>query len=321
MLAPPSHEANEERLQLRSKNTFLEAVDCSRPQRPSRSVPPAFRPVTCDRVASRELPRVPSSWSDISTGCPLSETSEHSHASSPARDGPAHASFPLRQRKSSAKIDFVMGDPSTFAFVLTKEDLEEGSSGLRALAYGSGEPHRLSALAKAWSPKTGAAASGENPVRAVPRASCGGGPRNSLAPGVPRSIRKQQEDVVASTCMALERAKCVIAVENTHIPLGWTLKASLSQQDLHQRERLLTLAKESSLWAAKQTTGVYIVGFCNRPFTEKPHGFTFTLCGVADQAQACWDSLQWGACKRPGRCRWKHPDCKRTVNVVVSLAE
>mmetsp|Transcript_90944 Transcript_90944/g.253053 ORF Transcript_90944/g.253053 Transcript_90944/m.253053 type:complete len:389 (+) Transcript_90944:96-1262(+) len=161
-------------------------------------------------------------------------------------------------------------------------------------------PHvRLSARAKAWLPLSGSA----TPVAAPPQFQCQF-----------RALQSVAKAAITSTGYAQR-------VEVLEGALGLSLIAHMREQELHGKEQLLGLAKEALLQAAAESASVYVLGYGWRPYVATPMGFCAVLAGVRDPAKACWGLLKSGTCRDGGCCRWEHPVCKITINVMIKLVE
>jgi len=99
-----------------------------------------------------------------------------------------------------------------------------------------------------------------------------------------------------------------------------TLTALLPAELSYLVERLLSTAKEAIIAAAAKSTGVFLIGCRQMPFTAMPQGFYATLGEMCDQSQACWSMYNRGFCNRNGECRWKHPQASVSFNFTVALA-
>eukprot|EP00930_Biecheleria_cincta_P011858 TRINITY_DN11499_c0_g1_i2.p1 TRINITY_DN11499_c0_g1~~TRINITY_DN11499_c0_g1_i2.p1 ORF type:complete len:267 (+),score=39.98 TRINITY_DN11499_c0_g1_i2:136-936(+) len=98
---------------------------------------------------------------------------------------------------------------------------------------------------------------------------------------------------------------------------GWQVVVKLAAHQMNLKDQLLSLAKAAILSASEQSAGTYVVGYRVSPFMDSPLGFSSLLAHVNRPAEACWDLLQWGCCDFEGSCRWRHPESRATLNIMV----
>lgn len=98
---------------------------------------------------------------------------------------------------------------------------------------------------------------------------------------------------------------------------GWQVVVKVAAHQMHLKDQLLNSAKAAILSASEQSAGTYVVGYRVSPFMDSPLGFSALLAHVNRPAEACWDLLQWGCCDFEGSCRWRHPESRATLNIMV----
>jgi hypothetical protein len=142
-------------------------------------------------------------------------------------------------------------------------------------------------------------------------------PPVSIAPKVlPEAIRRRFATVVAAGLQALRSRAQKAEVQETP-GKGWTLSCTVPASQMQSFEATTEFVGDALLKAAEASDGVYIVGYEAMPFAalgSRP-GFSATLALVPDEANACWDLLARGYCRRGCACRWQHPSWQVTVEV------
>jgi len=158
---------------------------------------------------------------------------------------------------------------------------------------------RLNAAARAWTPSA------------------------ELSGGVSEASRRfqlQMERIVQATRAMLMGCLSIVAVDTTRGTCGWTISAKIAKEEFHSKEFVLTRAKETFLMAAEASENVYVLGYLARPFVGTPMGFGARFAAVPDEHKACWGLLKNGLCQFGDSCRWQHPECQATVNVLALIA-
>lgn len=168
------------------------------------------------------------------------------------------------------------------------------------LGLPSGQPCggvRLSSSAKAFTPTT--------PSAATPPGS--------------RKFRREVEGLANKVKLALAGScDCLVATEAGYSSQGWFVSVSLSGQNLHMKEWLLTQAKQAICSA--QLRHSQVIGQCTQPFQQTPLGFAARLGSVPDEQKACWNLLKQGFCRYGDFCHWQHPSAQTVLSVKVNVA-
>jgi len=129
-------------------------------------------------------------------------------------------------------------------------------------------------------------------------------------------------DQVAELALAV----CTAVGEHPHVYVveafkdqGWTIELTADWDvDLAvDKEHLANVAKNAIFNASSQTEHVYVMGYASKPFTRKSDGFVTILGDMQDESKVCWDLYSTGTCSRDCECRWAHPECLMSLNVVV----
>lgn len=154
-------------------------------------------------------------------------------------------------------------------------------------------------------------------------------PVRMMAPHVPRIVCMRQAQLWQSPWEALQ-AVAVAAVtalvamaqpELNKTCFGWQVVIKLTADKMHLKDHLLSSAKAAIMAASERSQGTYVVGYRLQPFMDSPLGFSAILAHISRPAEACWDLLQWGTCRFEGSCRWRHPEERATLGVMVVPAE
>lgn len=164
---------------------------------------------------------------------------------------------------------------------------------------GSRQGQRLCSSAKAFTPSA--------PTPATP-------------PGT-RRFRRDLQALANAVKGVLEGCSdLVVGAEAGYSPQGWFVSASISPQNLHARERLLTRAKEAICGAQMRHSRV--MGCGAQPFQTTPLGFAARIGHVPDEEKACWNLIQHGFCRYGEFCHWQHPSVQTILSVkVIVVAE
>jgi len=136
---------------------------------------------------------------------------------------------------------------------------------------------------------------------------------------VPGELLRQLTVVVAAAAAALAGSDYIKCAKTTEGPRGWSIVAKIAAEDAHRKEAALAAAREALLQAARQSSCVYVLGHRAQPFLSTPVGFASSLGAVADESKACWSMINQGFCRKGCACRWEHPACQTTVNVMVQV--
>jgi hypothetical protein len=119
---------------------------------------------------------------------------------------------------------------------------------------------------------------------------------------------------------ALTSSGVMQKVERIEGVTEWSLIGSFQSVNLQQCQHSLEAVKAAILYAAEQSSDVYVVGYEVEPFTPLcgPYlGFRTQLALVQDESSACWDLLTKGLCNRGCKCRWQHPSWQVSIDVVL----
>jgi len=147
----------------------------------------------------------------------------------------------------------------------------------------------------------------------------------SVWDGVQPKFRFQFENLLNATKQALSNAPGILGVdmfENSGaMSQNMTIVAWARRKERTsiEHEQILKLAKDSIMRAAENSSGAYVMGYKQRPFSPTDYGFSAVLGGMADEKQACWDMFMKGSCRREysGDCRWQHAACLLPIQVEV----
>jgi len=133
----------------------------------------------------------------------------------------------------------------------------------------------------------------------------------------------QQLAAVVSAAAGSMKSSCTeAAVEAVEGPAGWSIVIEMPLADLQtHRDKVLSLACQALLQAARNAQGIHVLGSMASPFVATPFGCSAMVGAVCDENKACWDALARGFCHRGRACRWEHPVCRSTVNIMVKIAE
>jgi len=155
---------------------------------------------------------------------------------------------------------------------------------------------RLSSAAKAFTPST--------PSAATPPGS--------------RKFRREVEGLANKVKLALAGScDCLAAAEAGYSPQGWFVSVSLSGQNLHMKEWLLTQAKQAIYNAHLRHS--QLIGQCTQPFQLTPLGFAARLGSAPDEHKACWNLFKQGFCQYGDFCHWQHPSAQTVLSVKVNV--
>lgn len=103
---------------------------------------------------------------------------------------------------------------------------------------------------------------------------------------------------------------------------GWIIEAVANPEchcNLDVSEYILFFAKDFVVSAVHSTENICLMGCGARSqFVSTKDGFTVTLGGLRNKAEACWDFCSKGMCHRDYACRWHHPECYAMLHLKVS---
>eukprot|EP00930_Biecheleria_cincta_P011857 TRINITY_DN11499_c0_g1_i1.p1 TRINITY_DN11499_c0_g1~~TRINITY_DN11499_c0_g1_i1.p1 ORF type:complete len:312 (+),score=37.67 TRINITY_DN11499_c0_g1_i1:136-936(+) len=116
---------------------------------------------------------------------------------------------------------------------------------------------------------------------------------------------------------ALTALAAAVQPELSKTYFGWQVVVKLAAHQMPLKDQLLSSAKAAILSASEHSACTYVVGYRMSPFMDSPLGFSSLLAHVNRPAEACWDLLQWGCCDFEGSCRWRHPESRATLNIMV----
>lgn len=288
--------ASPERLPILVKNTFIDvmipSVEC-RPQRRSSSLPPSLRSA---EAAKPDAER----WdSDDSTDLCTEVSDDDISTPSPAA--------------CVAGLDT--------SAVVAAPPAPAPSAGSPVAAPRS----RLNAKAQAWQP--GAAAAAPPVLVTQPGGMVCQPLQANVAPFQPLQpnpvhgafgmFNHHTGEVVAVMKAALETCPCANFVEAAQHAQGWTVSVHVNAEELIRTEYILRIAKESLLNSTSKNAFVKVMGERLTPFLPAPQGFMATLGAVVDSSKACYDAYGKGFCRRGHACRWQHPPCMGSIQVLV----
>lgn len=175
---------------------------------------------------------------------------------------------------------------------------------------------KLSSGARLWAPVLLAAPA---PLIAAPLAAP---PLAALAAqALPQHVRLSFAVVVADVLRQVRRANGVERAEIAEGPEGWTVYATVQQQNVGQASRCLVGAKQAVQEAAEKSAGVCLIGCEASPFVPLLRGFGFSaqLAAMPDKANACWDLVGRGCCYRGQACRWRHPSWQTSITIQMAM--
>mmetsp|Transcript_23420 Transcript_23420/g.66284 ORF Transcript_23420/g.66284 Transcript_23420/m.66284 type:complete len:301 (-) Transcript_23420:238-1140(-) len=291
------------------KNTFVHldmaAGDASAERRCS-SVPRSLRlaPETSrlkyEEFGKQMSSRAPSTCEEVSTAAELSERD-----ASVGGEDDTTLTPPLTPTGSTPKIHQKCGSALTEAFLLAPPACSFGLAEEATPPPPEAPPRqrlKLNSKAQAWTPEASAVS------------------HHSATVGF---IIQQIAAVVAATVGALQQGLATAAVEASEGPAGWSLVVTVPLAEFQQqREQVLANACQALLGAAcSRGGGVHVLGSMATPFIATPFGCSAMLGAVADENKACWDAVACGFCHRGRNCRWEHPICRVTVNIMVKIAD
>jgi len=144
-----------------------------------------------------------------------------------------------------------------------------------------------------------------------------------MAPTSVMHVRQAPGLCDAFQAVALAALSAIAGAAQTELSktyFGWQVVVKLAAHHMHLKDQLLGAAKDAILSASEQSSGTYVVGYRVSPFMDSPLGFSALLAHVNRPAEACWDLLQWGCCDFEGSCRWRHPESRATLNIMVAPA-
>lgn len=171
----------------------------------------------------------------------------------------------------------------------------------------------LRSSARAWTP----ALMGSPTSGAMPMMPCMSPMGAGMAMG---HFLLQLTTVIGAAVSALANSGYAYNVAAADGPLGWSISARMCAKDsAKNRERALTVVKESLLSAAAASENIFVAGYLAQPFTATPMGFVAEVVMAPHASEACWTILKKGFCQRGCQCRWKHPEHQRAVNVVIQV--
>lgn len=119
--------------------------------------------------------------------------------------------------------------------------------------------------------------------------------------------------VVASKMGRTYNSK-VSVLQNTE---GWSIIASIKNEDAWQAQKLLETA-QAALISASETSQRVLVVNC-KPLPAHDSGFRAVLGLVDDSSKACWDIFSAKGCTRGSWCQWQHPRFTRRLDVSVQF--
>lgn len=292
------------------KNTFVHAVmgeGCTRPataERRCSSEPPSARFAnmlydTYEGLDKEGRSTPAPSCTEDSTNADMSE-----RASSVFNEDEICDDTPRHEVRSGVDPTQAAGDGSSL-LVLTMLSTMTSFGEAIVPPCPAEEPRkqRLNSKAQAWTPCT----------------SAHGAPQTTVG-----FLAKQIAGIIAVVAGTLQQGFTAAAVQVSDSPAGWCITVHLPLVDFQeQREKVLGLACQALLAASRSCSGSghHLLGSLAMPFVTTPFGCSAMLGGVANQGQACWDSLARGFCHRGHGCRWEHPTCRTAVNVMVKIAE
>lgn len=154
-------------------------------------------------------------------------------------------------------------------------------------------------------------------------------PTRMMSPHVPRIVcmrqaRLWQSPWEALQAVAMAAATSLVAMAQPELNktcFGWQVVIKLTAERMHLKDHVLASAKAAILAASENSQGTYVVGYRLQPFMDSPLGFSAILAHISRPGEACWDLLQWGTCRFEGSCRWRHPEERATLGVMVVPAE
>eukprot|EP00428_Durinskia_dybowskii_P019822 CAMPEP_0170229322 /NCGR_PEP_ID=MMETSP0116_2-20130129/14385_1 /TAXON_ID=400756 /ORGANISM="Durinskia baltica, Strain CSIRO CS-38" /LENGTH=315 /DNA_ID=CAMNT_0010480073 /DNA_START=44 /DNA_END=991 /DNA_ORIENTATION=+ len=304
------------------KNTFVHVDDEDQEitgavpamaSRRSSSVPRSlrlwnsFEDITPKKVDDDGVNRAPSSCAEVSTEAELSEVDNESYGSTPPPSPSASGRLPKRQISIMVEGASAGPPPAFLAMAMIPMVSPAAAS----------EPERprarLNSKAQAWTP--GASTSAPK-TPSMPYAS------GSAMMG---AFSQHLTLLLATTVAAIRRVPgmgSVQAAPESSGAAGWKIQINMSLENFEKRrDQAIAVAKHGLAMAVGATAGVHLVGAMGDPFSATPMGCTATLATVADENQACWDSLAHGFCPRGHSCRWQHPVCRTSVNIIVKIAD
>mmetsp|Transcript_56466 Transcript_56466/g.104553 ORF Transcript_56466/g.104553 Transcript_56466/m.104553 type:complete len:300 (+) Transcript_56466:253-1152(+) len=245
-------------------------------------------------------------------------------------DGPSGSSSPIygplcppvwaKAKLSDAAGDEASSEASTQASLAFQSDSDAtmGSMGLQDGCWACQESCQLPCMAPigwvvpvaaTYQPKLSAKAKSFTPQTASSQGSI--------------SLKKPDDldckHVVEFAREALSRTGYTAMVEMNAGTNGWSVVAWVLPQFLCFVDIILTEAKNALLQGAAESKSIFVIGYDAWPFLQTPYGFSAVLGAMEDERQACWDFFSTGTCSRQGKCRWRHPVCKRPVEVEVRL--
>jgi len=94
----------------------------------------------------------------------------------------------------------------------------------------------------------------------------------------------------------------------------------LNQEQMHHREQLIYLIKDTLLRSTEVSKQIFILGYLARPFVDMPLGFVSMLGAMQNEERACWDVFAQGFCWRKNQCRWQHAVGQHNLRVTLEQA-
>lgn len=138
-------------------------------------------------------------------------------------------------------------------------------------------------------------------------------------------FEQQVADVMAKLNLALMGSGYSDSVDIKKNDESYEIKILLpSGQEQHVKEQheqeILSVAKQSLLWSAEQSSCVWVLGYKSGAFNSIAGGFEVTLAEMQDENRACWDIFERGTCSQGCSCRLQHPVSSIAATVEVSEA-
>lgn len=134
---------------------------------------------------------------------------------------------------------------------------------------------------------------------------------NATAPTAQEWKRTQLRAQVESTILAVQSAMLstglLVRVYATPTVGSWSVCALVQPGNQLYTHSLLAVAKRALVTSVEQSATIYMLGYLAKPFADEANGFSVTLCGMEDEATACWDYYSQGFCYRGCACKWEHP--------------
>jgi len=311
------------------KNTFVHlslfpsVASAAAAERRCSSVPSSARLLTpgCDDAKKASADRVPASqsanaesseaasrWSDVSTSAD-SLSDYESVGSSPQHRATSTATASAASSPTKPAADGAARHP-------VGKEPRRAPVNSRARACRAEEATGVSRNSASGGHRRAGVKASTSAAAATSAAPAAAAAATALTPG---ELLKQLTVVVAAAAAALAGCSHIKCAKTTEGPRGWSIVAKIAAEDAHHKESALAAAREALLQAARQSSCVYVLGHRAQPFMSTPVGFASSLGAVADESKACWSMINQGFCRKGCACRWEHPACQTTVNVMVQV--